>query len=252
MHPTSDPDFLLLRTDPKGLVLAYQKMVEAIVYKFVRTGMFSVESSADVVQTVNAELLERMPKIQANYNGSTLVRTYVSAVIRNICLKLRQKRQFGYPVDPPVSDNLLAVGELIDRYSLGQAKSAFWAILQQFGRDLPKLNICLKLRFHISLVRNDIILWYPACDEKIVSGLVARFGTHAANLNEKETYAIVTPIFNSVENKNNSPDALRKWTDSRITEIVGLMNDSIPNAKFEEESIRILAEDYFSPFLLKG
>lgn len=251
MHPTPDPDFLLLQTDPKGLVLAYQKMVEAIVHKFVRSGMFSIESFADVVQTVNAELLERMPKIQANYNGSTLVRTYVSAVIRNICLKLHQKRLFGHFVDPPVPDKLLAVGEPVDRYSLGQAKKAFWAILQQFGRDLPKLNICLKLRFHIRLLRKDILLWYPACDQKVVSELVERFGTDAAHPNEKETYALVTPFFNAVENKNNSSDALRKWTDSRVAELVDLMNDSIPNAKFDEESIRILAEDHFSPFLLK-
>jgi hypothetical protein len=226
-------------------------MVEAIVYKFVRTGMFSVESSADVIQTVNTELLERMPKIQSNYNGSTLVRTYVSAVIRNICLKLHQKRMFGNPVDPPVSDNLFAPGESTDRYSVGQVVKTYWAIMQQFGRDLPKLNICLKLRFHICLERGDILLWDPRCNDDIVSQLLTRFGTIAVQLNEKETYAIVTPIFNALENKENSPDALRKWTNSRISEIVDILNNAIPTATFDEDSIRILVEDYFSPFLLK-
>lgn len=256
LRPTPDPDFLLLRTDPKGLVLAYQKMVEAIVYKFVRSGMFSVESSADVVQTVNTELLERMPKIQSNYNGSTLVRTYVSAVIRNICLKLHQKRMFGNPLDLPVSDNLLAPGESTDRYSVGQAVKAYWAIMQQFGRDLPKLTICLKLRYHICLEREDILLWDPRCNDDIVSQLLTRFGANAVQLDEKETYAketyaFVAPIFNAIENKENSPDALRKWTNSRISEIVDILNNSIPTAAFDEDSIRILAEDYFSPFLLK-
>jgi hypothetical protein len=123
--------------------------------------------------------------------------------------------------------------------------------MQQFGRDLPKLNICLKLRFHICLERGDILLWDPRCNDDIVSQLLTRFGTIAVQLNEKETYAIVTPIFNALENKENSPDALRKWTNSRISEIVDILNNAIPTATFDEDSIRILVEDYFSPFLLK-
>jgi len=246
-----DPDYLLLQTDPKGLVLAYQGMVETIVRKYVRSGMFSNESRSDVVQTVNAELLERIHRVQVNYNGSTLLRTYMSAVIRNICLKLHKQGMYGNPVDPPVTEKLLVPVDMVDRYSIGQAKRAYWAIMQEYFRDLPKLTICLKLRYHIKIERKDILRWYPECRPVIVAQLIAHFGPHPVHLTEKDTFAFVTQIFNAAENKNNSPDTLRKWTASKILEILNLLNSSIPHAAFDEESFRILVEDYFSPFLLK-
>jgi hypothetical protein len=249
--PTPDPDSVLLQTDPKGLVLAYQGMVNTIVRKFIGSGMFSGESHADVVQSINAELLERIYKIQVNYNGSTLVRTYVSAVIRNICLKLHKQRMYRKPVDPLVTEKLLTPVGMIDRYSIGQARRATWAIMQQFGRDLPKLTICLKLRYQIALKRKDILRWYPECSPVVISQLMAHFGAHPVHETDKDKYAFVTPIFNAAEKRNNSPDALRKWTALKILEILNLLNSSIAQAAFDEESLRILLEDYFFPFLLK-
>jgi hypothetical protein len=248
---TPDPDFLLLQSDPQGLVLAYQGMVEIIVRKYVRSGMFSNESYTDVIQTVNAELLERIRTIRANYNGTTLVKTYVSAVIRNICLKLHEKGMYVKSFDPPVIEKLLTPIDMIDRYSVGQARRAYWAIMQQFGRDLPKVTICLKLRYHITLEREDILLWYPECSPVLITQLTAHFGANPAHLTEKDTYAFVTPIFNAVEKKNNTSDALRKWTTYKVLEILNLLNSSIPHAAFDEGSLRILVEDYFSPFLLR-
>ena len=251
MLPTPDPDSHLLQTNPKGLVIAYQGMVETIVRKYVGSGMFSSESYPDVIQTVNAELLDRIYRIQANYNGSTLVRTYVSAVIRNICLKLHKTGMYVNSLDPPLSEKLLTPVDMVDRYSIGQARRAYRAIMQQFGRDLPKLTICLKLRYQIGLERKDILRWYPECSSVSISQLIAHFGTHPIHSTDKDTYAFVTPIFNAAEQKENTPDALRKWTASKILEILDLLNSTIDHAAFDDESLRILVEDYFSPFLLK-
>lgn len=249
--PTPDPDFHLLHSDPKGLVMAYQRMIESIVWKFVKSGMFAHESIADVVQTVNMELLERIDRIQANFNGSTLVRTYVSAVVRNICLRLHRQRFYSKPADPEVKENMLNSIGALDRYSIEQARSVFRAIMQQYHRDKPKLTICLKLHFQIGLTREDIMQWYPECSPDVVSRLTSLFGGGPVRRHEKETYALVTPVFNEAEQKNNLPDALRKWTESKILEILTLLNSSIPPAAFDDESLRLLVEDYFSPFLLK-
>ena len=251
MLPTPDPDFSLLQRDPKGLVLKYQGMIETIVWKFVRSGMFSGDFTSDVVQTVNAELLERIHRIQANYNGSTLVRTYVSAVIRNICLKLRKQGMYGNPGDPPVTEKLLTPVDMIDRYSLGVARRTYRTIMQQFGGDIPKLVICLKLRYQMTLERKEILRWYPGCSPVVISQLMGLFGAQPLHMTDKDAYAFVTPIFNAAEKRNNTPDALRKWTASKILEILKLLNGSIAQAAFDEESLRILVEDYFSPFLLK-
>jgi hypothetical protein len=111
--------------------------------------------------------------------------------------------------------------------------------------------MCLKLRYHIALEREDILHWYPGCSPVLISQLIAHFGVNPVQLTEKDTYAFVAPIFNAAEKKNNTPDALRKWTASKILGILDLLNSSIPHAAFDEGSLRILVEDYFSPFLLR-
>jgi hypothetical protein len=249
--PTPDPDFQLLHSDPKGLVMAYQGMIESIVWKFVKSGMFAHESIADVVQTVNMELLERIDRIQANFNGSTLVRTYVSAVIRNICLKLHRQGLYGKPTDPVVKENTFFSIDAVDRYSIEQARGVFRAILRQYHRDMPKLTVCLKLHYHIGLERKDIMQWYPECSPNVVAMLISQFGGEPVRRPEKEMYALVTPVFNAAEQKSNLPDAVRRWTGSKILEILTLLNSSIPPAAFDDKSLRLLVEDYYSPFLLK-
>jgi hypothetical protein len=251
VHSPPDPDYLILQTDPKGLVLAYQDMVETIVRKYIRSGMFTVESFSDAVQTVNTELLERMPSVQKHYNGSSLVRTYVSAVIRNICLRMHMKKMYARPSDAPPINNSLEMIDEVDRFSIDQARKVYRAIMQQFGKDLPKLIICLKLKYQIRIQREDIIRWYPGCSPVLMSQILDRFGSDYASMTERESYEFATPIFNAAKNKSNTPDALRKWTTDKITEIVSLLNGSLPPAAFDDQTLRILVEDYFSPFLLK-
>ena len=213
--------------------------------------MFTVESFSDAVQTVNTELLERMPSVQEHYNGSTLVRTYVSAVIRNICLRMHMKKMYARPSDPPpINISSESITE-VDRYSIDQARKVFRAIMEQFGKDLPKLTICLKLRYQIRVQKTDVLRWWPECTPVLMSRILDRFGSDDAAMKEKEAWEYATPIFNAFQNKTNTPDALRKWTADKITEIVSLLNSSLPPAAFDDQALRILIEDYFSPFLLK-
>ena len=68
-------------------------------------------------------------------------------------------------------------------------------------------------------------------------------------MNEYEIYEAVTPIMNKYEGKSNSADALRKWTLSKIQEIIRILNGKPPRFNFDKETLQILIEDYFSPFL---
>lgn len=86
-------DLDLLRSDPRGLLVRHQETIGIIVHTYVRSGMFHPADAEDVIQQVNAELLEKLPRIRAQFNGSTLVRTYLSSIIRHICLNLHKKRR---------------------------------------------------------------------------------------------------------------------------------------------------------------
>src|SRR5450759_2544730 len=91
-----DPNRLeieLLQNNPASLLLIYQQVISVIVQVYLRSGFFQGESKEELVQYINEQLLDRMDKIRAQYNGKALLRTYLSAVVRNICAELLRERQ---------------------------------------------------------------------------------------------------------------------------------------------------------------
>jgi len=245
----------LLRNDPGGFLLAYQDIIHIIVRKYIASGMFAPDEHDDVVQTVNETLLRTLPRIKSQYNGSTLVKTYVSAIIRNICLKIREAKR-REPRSVPLSANAEADPEEFDETSMDSgridgARRLFRAILLQYDhRDqLSQLLLFLKLRYRLHVTADDILHWYPGCRRSDLKLLLAKFTGKYEDMEEQDIYRILTPIANKAHGKTNSEDAIRKWTRTRIGEILELLNGSPPTSCFDEESLGVLLEDYFSPFL---
>ena len=56
---------------------------------------------------------------------------------------------------------------------------------------------------------------------------------------------------NKNEKKSNSIDAVRKWTDSKISEIIQLLNGNPKKMNYNEDTLKTLVDDFFSPFLLE-
>lgn len=246
-----DPDIEILRQDPSALIYKYRDMIRIIVVNAMAGGLGGRERIASVVDTVTSELMLRIPSIQANYNGTSLVRTYVSAVVRNICRSLRMSQPAEKSLDDPAHEEAVPLASMHERYSINQARSVFRAILLQFDRSLPKLIVCLKLKFRIALGREDFLRWQPGCDQHILSDFLADMQTWPESLTDMEIFRRSTPLFNHLQSKEATDDTVRRWTSSKIAEIADALNCSIPGAHFDEETIRLLTEDYFSPFLLR-
>jgi RNA polymerase sigma factor (sigma-70 family) len=241
----------LLRADPHGLVVRHQNTIHMIVRKYILSGMFGWEEFDDVVQAINEALLGKMPRIQAQYNGSTLVRTYLSSIIRNICLKLHQQRRREPRIDR--LDGSLAADSVSvqERYVIEHDILMLSAILQQYDVQLPKLLLCLKLRFRIPLTRDDAVRYSPGCSEEEYSDIMEAFGGEYQSMTDKQIYAVITPFINRTERRIVTHDAVRKWIHARLQEIMELLNGSPPTSSYDEESLKILVEDYFFPFLLE-
>jgi hypothetical protein len=217
--------------------------------------MFSVEEFDDTVQNVNEALFQKLQRIREQYNGSALVKTYVSAIIRNICLKLHEAKG-REPRSTPLNEHMEADPEEFDERSLHprfieHARGLFRAILVQFDHkdQLPKLLLYLKLRYRLILSADDIQRWYPRCGRSDLDSLLESFGRPYEQMEDREVYRIFTPVANKAGGKLNSDDAIRKWTRTRIEEILELLNGSPATSSFDEESLGLLVEDYFSPFL---
>lgn len=247
----NEKDIELLRSDPQALVLKYQEMLKIIVKKNINIGMFNASEFEDVVQEINIALLKKIPAMQVQYNGMALFKTYLSVIVRNICLKLHSKETRGSEVEIKEPGSIFDRDSIEERSMIEDEIERFETILNLYHRNRPKLLFCLKLYFRIPIARNDILLWYPRCGLSDQATLMKHFGKKFDDMGDVEVYTIVTPILNRNENKSNSVDALRKWTDSKVHEIIDVLNGTPKEANYTPDALKVLVDDFFSPFLLR-
>ena len=251
MMTENDRDAELLRSDPEALVLKYQETVEIIVKKYIQSGLFTATEFEDTVQDILAALLVRIPAMQSQYNGTSLFKTYFSVIVRNICLK--KYREDRKEVDI-VKEDVAGVAEqnvLENKDIIEHEVRRFKTILSLYHKQRPKLLLCLKLYYKIPITPEDIRLWYPACNDDDHALLLKHFGSSFHHMRDIVVYELVTPIMNRNERKSNSVDALRKWTDSKVRDIIEVLNGDPKKANYTTETLKILVDDFFSPFLLE-
>ncbi|NUN70716.1 MAG: sigma-70 family RNA polymerase sigma factor, partial [Bacteroidetes bacterium] len=93
-------DFELLRRDRNRFILQCQRTIAIIVRFHIQKGMFPASEFDDIVQSVNEELIRRLDGVARNFNGSVMLSTYMNVVIRNICLRIHERR-LRAPVTEP-------------------------------------------------------------------------------------------------------------------------------------------------------
>jgi RNA polymerase sigma factor (sigma-70 family) len=245
--PRNATDISLLRTDPHGLLLRHQETIRIIVKIYIESGMFHSTELDDLVQQVNVHLLEKMPVIQANFDGSCLFRTYLSQAIRNACLNLHDKttkqpqlyRLEGEGIAPREDPNRKLLVEHDVRVLM--------AILDQFNTQRSKLVFCLKLYYRIPIGRQDILDWWPQCPPEHVQYLLHTFGAYFGDIPQNEIYQRVQPLLSEREKRSIPADSLRRWVDERINQIIHLLNGSPPDAAYDRKTLGILLEYAVSP-----
>ncbi len=244
-------DIDLLHSNPHALILSYQDTIRIIVKSYIGSGMFPPADLEDIVQHVNRELLERIARIRSQYNGTSLFRTYLSNIIRNSCLSLRKQRA-RQPSFVEIDESRLPPGPSdVDKDLLiEQDILTFRAIIEQFYSERFKLLLCLKIFYRIPIQRQDIITWWRACPENDMTVLITATRDHGKKITDIQAFELLKPLVNKAENTSSSAASIRRWTDERIRVILRLLNGSPPRSAHTRETLGILLEDMFAPFLL--
>ena len=162
--------------------------------------------------------------MQIEYNGMSLFRTYFSVIVRNICMKEHAKINREVTIEQEDITGLIDRACIEEKIVFEKEVQRFRAILSLYYRQRAKLLFCLKLHYRIPLTPEDINLWYPKCSFSDRIMLLKNFGKNFDGKDDIEIYQLITPLMNENENKSNSVDAVRKWTDSKIHEIIQLLN----------------------------
>lgn len=242
----NDFDIQLLYKDPNAFVEAHQETVSIIVNKLIRSGFFAYQERDDLVQFINESLLtDKIAKMQKQYKPEYFVVTYLSKIIHNLCLEYSRKFRKAGPEESTADISQLEISddETISRHIMIQEEGyRLDSILKMYYKEHKRIEIFLRVFFGIGINRADILQLYPQAGEQEISAVleICNPSSDAETKTDKELYETLTKLMNKYEEKQKSPDALRKWLHVKMAEIIELLNGDPKTANYDKETLKIL------------
>ncbi|MCK9324422.1 MAG: sigma-70 family RNA polymerase sigma factor [Bacteroidales bacterium] len=236
----NDLETKMLRENPSELLISFQPIIRIIVRKLCSQGFLSRVDTPDLVQEVNRKLIERMPRIQEQYDGRCQLRTYLSVVARNICLEeFRKPHLVSEPraevyeqVDENPVWNQLIIKQEYQRLEravtlFGREKGALWTTLRSFA-DLP--------------VRPDDLTGFEQDPGEVERERLAGLVNQTINKMKKDKLEALGVVFAQLRKKHQNAEALRKWSTNRISELISMMNGNPQSCSYTPETLFLLIE----------
>ena len=262
---------ILLHTDPHAFLLHYQNLISIIVKKYISKRMFTTAQYKDIIQTINTELLERMPSIQQNYNGTALLVTYMTIIVNNICKKTytHQKQTYNAVSLQDIIDedtiqkqayNAVTLQDIIDEDTISTENAIIiqeevkklGAILQTYGREKNKIILMLKIFFRLPITLHDITRCYHKVLLEHAQALLDEITENYEQRSDVEVFSHVASFVNIYEKKETHSDSLRRWTQRMQDEILVLINGASSKQTHTKETLEILFENYLFNSLYKS
>lgn len=236
----NDQDISLLREHPEKLLIRYQPVIRIIVKNLAFQGYLPKRDINDLIQDVNRKLIERLPRIRDQYNYKSLFKTYFSVVIRNLCLE--EFRKIRLVAEPQAEFyEQAASGTSADQLIIRQEYERLQRALRMFGRERHAIWILLRSFADMEVSPGDFLGFEPEPGPDLCNRLAVEVNG-AIQSQKREKMEVLSTVFNQVERKPRTADALRKWSVSRLDELIVLMNGRPPRSAYTLEILCILLE----------
>ena len=245
----NEEDVRLLHQHPDALLVKYQELFKMTVMEFVRSKLVRVDEYDEVLQTIYLEMLDNLPTIRRNYDGRARLRTYVTKLATNTCLKFARGRKVHVGLEAVKKNPHVASDSASHAALLSEAADLFHATLDLFGPRLPRILVLLKLYCKLNISMDDVSAAYPGASPRAAANLVKHFGTDYSGLKEKIILEKAAPSLNALEGTRLTAESYRRSINILVREICVLLNGNPPTSSFDYDDIKILVEDFFYPFL---
>ncbi len=236
----NDTDIRFLRDDPGKLLVRYQPVIRIIVKNLAYQGYLPKRDVNDLMQDVNRKLLERLPRIRDQYNYKSKFKTYFSVVVRNLCLEEFRKVRIVAEPQAEVYEQT-SQESATDQLTIRQEYERLQRAFRLFGHERNALWITLRCFADLEVVAGDFLDFDLDPGEEKRNELATQVND-ANQLQKREKMDALSSAFNQLERKPRTPDALRKWTSSRLDELLVLMNGKPPRSAYTIEILYILME----------
>jgi len=239
----NDKEIELLNSNPGELLTSYQDLVTIIVRKYRRLGYVPNRETEDLIQETNRRLLERIPRIQKQYNGKSRLRTYFSVIIRNICLEEVRKRQRLEEPKPPDYHKLDQAVDPGDAFLIKQEYERYEKVLRLLFKDKARFVVMLRYLLDLNLSEKLILELFPLIQKDSIGQILTRLSI-AEEITKKAKFERLSKVLAILEDQTTSPESLRKWFASRSKEFLNLMNGDPPRSAYTLETMQLLIENY--------
>jgi hypothetical protein len=240
---------------PGDYFLPYKKMIETIIwFQLIEKGYYYYDEKDELAQRIYLDLLEREQKILGSFKNEAKFSTYLNTVVMNICRDLRKKKVtentryadttregkdiiFNSISSTDYSqDQLLVFEEYLKKLKI---------ILSTYPKTRKKIFISLKALYRLIILISELTTAdLIAGKHKIIQESLLVLNDFSTDLTDQEIYRLITQIFNLIDDTIKSNDAIRKWIEDRIKEIILLLNGNPPEASFDKETFKFLFEYY--------
>lgn len=226
---------------------AIRRAVSFHIYK----GYFPADAKEDAIQDITLKFLEKGEDIIRQFKGHSSVKTYFNAVIFNFCSDLYRSGRYRVLGTESIERVPDIPVQAIPKKILEDEFRRLSLLFDLFGKKKHRLILCLKLTYKIPLENADIERYHPEVESHESQALLMLNHPSNVNTTDKEIFRTLNEIFNRLEEKETSVDALRKWVDVKTEEMVRFMNGDPPRYYYTRKSLQILVEKYFMEAIRK-
>jgi len=246
MHHTDHTlDIILLRTDKDEFILRCQRIVKIVVKHFIKNRLFSAHHIHDIIQSVNEELIKRLPSIEKNFNGKVLLVTYMNVVIRNICLDIHDSERHELnTVSLETFDHPAEESEIFRTLNIDDELHRLIMALKLYNAQAPKIIICLKIYFRLPVTKQEINECFTLSTYLDRNSIFTLLGGNYDERLEVENFNIIAPSMNRQEGNTTSGASLRRWTQDHLYKVITILNGKSRHRSHTKETVKTLLEHY--------
>jgi len=235
-------DIHLLNNDPGRLIVRYQPLVKVIVRQFISRGYGQRKDFNDLVQEINRRLLERIPRIRQLYNQKSMFKTYFSVVIRN--LYLEEVRRMRLVAEPDAEAYYITSHDhTLNGILVKQEHERLRRAISLFGSEAALLWLCLRALLDQELRASDLEGFSRRPDEDRLKDMLTRLAK-LSTMAKSARFNLLAEVAIELGEKERNGEALRKWFNSRVQELISMMNGHPPKSAYSLEIIQILMEKF--------
>lgn len=232
-----------MNNKPGELISEYQGLIRGIVLKYQKGGYIAARESSDLIQEVNRLLLERLEKIQKQYNGKSSLRTYIAVIVKNIC---REKFRKLSLIEEPQSPEYYRIEEsqpMLDNILLREEYQRFRKVIRLMFKDGARFLLIFRFMYSLKIDEKLVLELDSEINEVKLREILKVLNPDVENqITKKAKFKLLSGVLEVIEGSFTSAESLRKWFASRSAECVDMMNGHPPRSAYTIETLNILIE----------